>query len=163
MPKTDEESFKERVERAMNQRLFLLNYKKIENDYLFEVEGSTGKSYNVIVSENIRCSCIDFIKRKKICKHIIFIVCKVYKIKINDDNPNINILFNFEDIDLEKSVMKQLVMGDCCICFDSTDNGEKCNTCVGVFHGECINMWLRLNNNCPMCRTKWTNYKSFEK
>jgi hypothetical protein len=111
MPKTDEESFKERVERAMNQRLFLLNYKKRENDYLFEVDGSTGKSYNVVVSENINCSCIDFIKRKKICKHIIFIVCKVYKIKINDDNPNINILFNFENIDLEKSVMKQLVAG----------------------------------------------------
>ncbi len=157
MPKTEDESFRERIDRAMNQRLFLLNYIKRENDYLFEVEGSTGKSYNVIVSEKMTCSCIDFTRRKKICKHIIFIVCKVYKIKINDDNPNINILFNFENIDLDKSVMKQLAFGDCSICFDSTDNGEKCNTCTGVFHGECINMWLRINRNCPLCRSRWNN------
>jgi len=155
MPKTQNTPFEERVERAMNQRIHLMNYSKNDLSYMFEVQGTTGSTYNVEISNCIKCSCIDFKIRKKICKHIIFIVCKVYKLKIFNDDPNINILSNFDGIDLNNCVMKQKSAGDCAICFDSTDDGKKCNTCIGIFHQECINIWLKINRTCPYCRGLW--------
>ena len=51
MPKTEEELFNERIERSMSQRLHLLGFQKQLNNYSFNVEGTTGNSYSVKVSE----------------------------------------------------------------------------------------------------------------
>ena len=98
------------------------------------------------------------------CKHIIFVLCKIYKIKIDNDDPNINVLRLLENARNnttcdETITIKPLVVGDCCICFDPIEDGKKCNTCVGVYHNECINLWLKINKNCPMCRTRY-NFKT---
>ncbi len=140
--------FKERVTRAMEQRMYLLHHEKKGDVYEFNIEGSIGTPYIVTVSTSLKCSCPDFNRRNKICKHIIFIVHKVYKINITDDNPKINLLANFNKLDLNH-------LEDCSICFDSTYNGKKCNICTGVFHSKCIGIWLRINKNCPICRSKW--------
>jgi len=46
---------------------------------------------------------------------------------------------------------------ECCICLDDYVKGEKIawgktNECNHVFHEECINLWLKENDDCPLCR-----------
>lgn len=88
---------RERINRGLQQRLYLINVKKnCEDDWKFDVEGSTGNIYEVRIKENITCECIDFHKRNKICKHIYFIIGKVFDKKnwlntIINDNPDINL------------------------------------------------------------------------
>jgi hypothetical protein len=71
----------ERLDRALSQRLYLLDAKKIaHNDWNFTVEGSTGTSYNLKFNETgMTCACIDFKKRKQCCKHIYFMFVRVLK------------------------------------------------------------------------------------
>lgn len=155
MAKTEEVQFQERLVRALNQRMYLLDHIKTDNEHNFLVEGSTSKQYNVILTkECVSCNCVDFKKRKKICKHIMFVACRIYKRPLSSDDPNIDIT---DIIDSEEPIFKQLTVGDCAICFESTNNGLKCNTCTnGIYHKECIGVWLRINNNCPMCRSAWS-------
>ncbi len=154
MKKSAEVQFKERLERALNQRMFLLNHSTDNDSHTFEVEGSSDKQYTVILKkEGTSCNCIDFMKRKKICKHIMFVICRIYKKTLVSDNPNIDLT---DVIDSEEPIYKQMITGDCAICFEHADKGLKCDTCTnGIFHNECIGIWLRINNNCPMCRSKW--------
>ena len=43
---------------------------------------------------------------------------------------------------------------DCLICRDLINKIDfyKCKTCVAMFHNSCIDKWLNINLNCPMCR-----------
>jgi len=46
---------------------------------------------------------------------------------------------------------------ECSICLDDYVEGEKIawgktNECNHVFHEECINLWLKENDDCPLCR-----------
>lgn len=43
---------------------------------------------------------------------------------------------------------------DCSICMEPFKNKKKINEtiCKHTFHEECINQWLKVNNNCPLCR-----------
>lgn len=40
---------------------------------------------------------------------------------------------------------------ECAICLDSMVE-NKILPCCHKFHANCINIWLRENNNCPLCR-----------
>lgn len=89
----------DRIKRGLVQRLYLVNVLKVnDSDWEFNVEGSTGNIYEVKLCDNISCECIDFSKRKKICKHIYFIIGKVLNKKewLNNigENPDIN-LFDY--------------------------------------------------------------------
>jgi len=195
MNKSAEVQFKERLDRALNQRMFLLSHNTETNNtetnntetnntetnntetnntetnntetnntetneivHNFLVEGYSSKQYAVILNkECVSCNCIDFIKRKKICKHIMFVICRIYKKNLYDDDPNIDMTDIIDSNKVPESIFKQLAVGDCAICFESTDNSTKCTVCTnGIYHKECIKIWLRINNNCPMCRSIWT-------
>lgn len=41
----------------------------------------------------------------------------------------------------------------CCICLDKISDGDTCcrTPCKHVFHKECIDMWARKKNQCPLC------------
>ncbi len=159
MAKTAEQSFKERLDRALNQRMYLLDSRREESNYVFQVEGSTGTPYNVTISDNLKCTCIDFKKRKKVCKHIMFVICRVYKQNLVSDDPDVNMLHVFEGTEgLEASSLsltKTIITGECSICYEDIDNGEKCRVCVGTFHKGCIKVWIKQKSNCPMCRSIW--------
>ncbi|KAM7210529.1 hypothetical protein V8F06_014085 [Rhypophila decipiens] len=42
----------------------------------------------------------------------------------------------------------------CVICVDEMVKGEKASVlpCSHLFHGECVTMWLKQHNTCPVCR-----------
>jgi hypothetical protein len=89
------------LEKALSQRMFLISAKNIsENEWNFEVEGYSGTNYKVVFNDvKMTCECPDYYVRKKMCKHIYFIIGRVLKdmTLINDigGNPNICI-FNLK-------------------------------------------------------------------
>jgi hypothetical protein len=51
---------------------------------------------------------------------------------------------------------------DCCICLNNYQPGEivcvaKTNLCGHVFHQDCVNEWLKQNDDCPLCRVDLMN------
>jgi hypothetical protein len=68
---------KERISRALSQRMFLID-SKIHNEIKrsYKVLGSTGNVYDVDIESIPKCSCPDFLKGN-LCKHVIFVLCRV--------------------------------------------------------------------------------------
>jgi len=125
-----------------------------ENGNQFLVSKNLNKDYIEVISvlidllnfkessENINPYLID--KYNEACK------------KIENYDKNQKISFNKDD--------------SCCICFDDfssiinqvSSNNEpqndlintlvKCDQCIGMFHKECLDKWLKFNNTCPYCR-----------
>jgi len=71
----------ERVERVMTQRFFMVDRKREHNRLKeeFQVLGSTGNVYTVVVDHKPACSCPDAMKGNH-CKHILFIFLKVLQV-----------------------------------------------------------------------------------
>jgi hypothetical protein len=95
-----------RIERAISQRLYLL--KEIErtttsaasdNNFsrLFDVLGSHGDVYHVIIGQHSKCSCPDWLRRKEHCKHIYFILHRYLKVPLYSE---LLTLSTFDDIQL---------------------------------------------------------------
>lgn len=61
---------------------------------------------------------------------------------------------------LQKKTLDQEMMGDsgkaeCTICIDEINLGDEVTVlpCKHWFHGECVVLWLKEHNTCPICRT----------
>lgn len=173
---------KARLERALSQRLYLISAEpSSEENWNFEVEGSTGTIYNVqFKSKGISCSCPDFLNRHRICKHIYFIIGRVLKdidTANKIDKPNIRI-FNLKGNlteELNRTLNPRLNVykqnqgveeipkdeTQCPICFEEYIENEyivRCQVCKKYFHGDCMKVWLSKATrcNCPMCRGQWS-------
>lgn len=50
--------------------------------------------------------------------------------------------------------MQQNINSECLICFSSLkENARKLNCdCNYMYHNECIELWLKNNNKCPICK-----------
>lgn len=72
-----------RKERGLTQSLFLIETFPSEEKYMkqFAVMGTTGNVYNVSIKEKPECTCPDYLKRERNCKHIYFILLKVMQIR----------------------------------------------------------------------------------
>ena len=55
--------------------------------------------------------------------------------------------------DLEKNSIKIETKYECSICFDEKEKGILLN-CEHIFCEECIKIWIKKKNNCPICRKK---------
>jgi hypothetical protein len=86
-----------RKERGLNQNLYLIETIPTDNPYhkKFAVMGTTGNVYDVSIKEKLECTCPDYNKRGKNCKHIYFVLLKV--MKVNGQARN-----NFSQKDLEE-------------------------------------------------------------
>jgi len=70
----------DRIKRALSQRMYLVDRvgdANSDSERKFRVLGSTGNLYDVTISRQLSCSCIDFVKGNCPCKHIIFVFCRV--------------------------------------------------------------------------------------
>lgn len=169
-----------RINRALNERIYLLKAEQLSNNWRFEVKGQSNKIYkvNIINSDKCTCTCMDFILRKNACKHLIFITERIAKISlityymINNnqlDSVNFDLLSDkLKDKLISKPIQtddsKRIAGADeeCFICFESL-SGEtlvQCiTTCKNYFHDECLKIWLNNNNTCPLCRAQWVTRK----
>lgn len=131
------------------------------------------------------CSCPDHkfnsSKKKTVCKHICFIITKVFKIldplffqtkQLTQQQFN-TILNNIEDkskLLSDKSlcktnnttkpifinIIREISNDDHCpICFEelTKDTIISCPTCLNYIHKECIKVWLERKNTCVFCRS----------
>jgi len=70
-----------RLERALQQRLYLIRHER-HGDGLgarFAVLGNTGNVYEVNLGLLPTCTCVDFVMKKKPCKHLLFVWLRVLK------------------------------------------------------------------------------------
>jgi hypothetical protein len=66
-----------RKERGKTQRLYLLDCKYNNNEWIFTVKGLTN-TYTINLNMNVMtCNCHDFINRQKTCKHLYFILSRI--------------------------------------------------------------------------------------
>ena len=45
----------------------------------------------------------------------------------------------------------------CCICLDKLNNNIKILPCDHKYHIDCLNLWIRSNPTCPICRASISN------
>merc|ERR1712070_671690 len=79
-----------RIERALQQRLYLLNMERHPGPgpgATFAVLGSTGNVYTVEFGQCPQCNCPDFLNGRGLCKHVLFIWLRV--LRCSEDDPRI--------------------------------------------------------------------------
>ena len=169
-----------RINRAMDQSIYLLKAESVNDIWHFVVQGETKSEYNVIFSDNVvNCSCPDCKWNKRTCKHIIFIIGRVAKdmsflngitsdlksIKM-DDKLNDKLTKNLRTRLHGKDEQTRLTTceDDCIICFESIDSviitEQQCTVCKIIYHKECIDRWLNQyqrgnTGNCAHCKQPW--------
>jgi predicted nucleic acid-binding Zn finger protein len=165
----------QRIERALNQKLCLINQEKRNDEIEYSIMGTTGNIYSIIINKRDiwKCSCPDYLNRKRDCKHILFLQMKV----LNSSKWNEISKYNLSDLWIEKDLKqkyetkkrklctkeeeinkKDLRKNDNCgICFElinEEDNIFGCPFCKNILHQFCWNQWLKVNNSCVFCRKK---------
>lgn len=175
-----------RKEKGLRERMHLLYspfYWEEKDSVNYNIVGSSGKTYEVFFSrEEVYCTCLDHLIRKKICKHMYFILGIYLKSYSYIDN-----IFTIEDIRSnallivnsthEKEASKKIKQNKesyhnkknnihdiCCICHENlTDvcplSHLSCHACKKIMHKICIESWLKKKKNCPMCRSTWKKGK----
>lgn len=175
-----------RINRALNQKIFLLKANFNDGVWTFYVQGTTFNTYEVIISDKkVECSCPDCQTRGYTCKHIIFIVGKVAKnekkLKEITLNP-LSVKLDQELTDsltsrltkrMEKKIKNNLIeiveeenQEDCIICFDPITSinreEQQCKVCGIIYHTACINKWLKNSGLCCHCKQPWKNNESVD-
>jgi hypothetical protein len=153
--------------------MYLLHAEKLSDDDIgweFTIEGSRGIAYTITMdAEGAHCTCPDRAGRAKTgaCKHIIFVSTRVLKMgkashkmtKSMDGKLTSLLVKRLQvDVDLAGQQNKPLVGESCPICFDDYQEEEECafcSQCRNGIHKECLVLWLKQKQSCPLCRTKW--------
>lgn len=177
--KLEEQEKNDRIDRANTQRIFLLDYIFVESDNVakFLVRGNSGTDYDVVIDDDndIECSCPDFQRRKKFCKHCYFLVLKVLQTKQDSENLwalavekiSKNQINSYQPDDYkkeketssEKVARKEYKDRDCPICFEALEEGTLlyCDyVCGNPVHQICFWQWKssKKTATCVYCRGK---------
>lgn len=173
-----------RLTKASNDKLYYIDSEKqTDIKKIYKIMGSTGNIYNVTLSTQIKCSCPDFIYRHKRCKHIYFVIIKMFKLQdVDKDNytkNELSELINRQDITNGVTINNELLNkykkikdgkvqeiipqtdDSCPICLDDITNGDtyifckySCGKCV---HEDCYTHWTtNREKKCVFC-TKYIN------
>lgn len=178
--------FNQRKQRAVTQRIFLIETIEEKDDFLREyiIMGSTGNVYNVNITNKPTCTCPDYTSRINRCKHIYFVLVRIMRVVEPDKNiyTNNDLLKMFNNIpeitnvlcvnskaknkyDCSKNKIVTIKNDDLCpICLDDIQNGEEydyckfqCGKCV---HKLCFLMWHKKNPAvCLVCKSPWDSQK----
>lgn len=78
--------------------------------------------------------------------------------RINSLFPRFGLTYSPIEITLKEGVFTvppvHIVNKFCAICHASNTEPFETLHCNHEFHSSCLNRWIRINNTCPMCRTK---------
>lgn len=143
-----------RYNRSRDAKIRLITC-EVKSNTLFTclVQGLTS-SYVVEYETKYVCTCPDFMRRKKPCKHIYFIFCRYLGQSKNNVDSNL-ILFSDIKIIIEQK-QNIPVIGECPVCFDDITVGDV-ETCRNGHSccGPCIRVWRNTTAGiatCPLCR-----------
>lgn len=92
----------ERKKRGKAQQIFLvLTHEYVQNvlERSYDVMGTTGNVYNVCIKSVPTCTCPDYEKRHKRCKHIYFVLSRIMKVL-----PEHEDVVQYSDDDLRKMI-----------------------------------------------------------
>ena len=78
----------DRIARALNQRLYLIEQEEEDSGRKYAVLGSTGNVYTVKVGPLVSCDCPDAAKGN-VCKHQLFVMLKVLRAEERVDHPQV--------------------------------------------------------------------------
>jgi hypothetical protein len=156
------------------------NIKVVNHEYdnengtlYFDILGSSNKIYKVYIDDCYKCTCPDFEKRNVMCKHIMHLYIKIFRIipdlentsntsnKLNTLNPiqkAMIIKSNNAFWSIHNTKTRTNKDDDCTICIEklNTTNLYTCSTCKNSFHNECIKTLCNYNKHCPLCRSSIT-------
>jgi len=59
-----------------------------------------------------------------------------------------------EEIEIKSAILKKLSGESCSICLETISEEIFCIGCKHEFHNECLELWLRRSNTCPLCRNE---------
>lgn len=164
----------QRMKRGKTQKIYLVNRNVDDSSAIFNVMGTTGNIYEVKLLGSPVCTCPDFEKRKQRCKHIFFMLTKIFLIKnpykntfsqkeideyIKSYKDNISKFSIKHDAKVGVDVGAKCIDDDCCICLDPILNGEPyvyCKlTCGRCIHSDCYNMVVKKSSKCPYCQNNF--------
>lgn len=75
-----------RLRRAFSEPIYLFQISRQDRDAcLFDVSGSSGNDYQVRIQTSVTCTCPDYQRRGRPCKHILFIVVRLLRLSTRDD------------------------------------------------------------------------------
>ncbi|KAF2223392.1 hypothetical protein BDZ85DRAFT_273692 [Elsinoe ampelina] len=176
-------------ERANTQRMFALDRRRKNADdcphgtldcpsETVDLAGSTGNVYTINISHVPTCTCPDFQKGNKQCKHIIYVLVKVLKAPTKLSYQLAFLTSELREIfehagplpieqvsEEDKDGKRRSVEGDCPICCcDLDDKAEEVVWCKAAcgnnLHKSCFDQWAASRRGqkvtCPYCRTAWT-------
>ncbi|KAF3209534.1 hypothetical protein TWF192_004186 [Orbilia oligospora] len=168
----------QRIGRVRRQRMFCLGRERDEENLReeFKIAGSTGNVYTVVLENIPTCDCPDSNHKNEICKHILFVMIKV--LRVRDElsyqaallNSEIREIFETSsarvevDTSEDKRQRKPLDADECPVCYEPFQQGERgvlfcVAQCGSNIHRECFRQWaaVKVGNTvtCVMCRTPW--------
>ncbi|KAL4921141.1 hypothetical protein BDW62DRAFT_140320 [Aspergillus aurantiobrunneus] len=181
--KAPPKSFRERLNRALTQRMFVVGQTVAGTDEIpelkFDIVGTTGNIYTTFFRKEPSCNCPDAIKGNQ-CKHICYVLAKVLRApehlqyqlaflsteirEIYENSPLRNVKDKAEHHDTDGK--RKAVEGDCPICFmefePDKENIVWCRAaCGNNIHKSCFQQWASTQNDqgvrCVYCRSHWQN------
>lgn len=164
-----------RVQKALSERIYLLQAVQEESEWLFRVRGESSNVYDQRFSATtFHCTCPDHAKRHTFCKHLLYIICRVgnqmdvgAKVSARSSNWSPTA---YQACSLSWALrLKHRIAACteasadnvCAICYEDLDTDASSlvmcvTTCKNRFHKSCMDKWLdAAHDTCPMCRGIW--------
>ena len=151
--------------------------KPLDRNYV--IMGESGNTHQVTISNYPSCTCYDYQKYGRRCKHIFFVLLRIMKItltthhkkkfsdkdlsEMNSNTPPIpeELIYRGDKPKIKDRVEQKFDEGDLCpICLDSLENGKELDyckySCGKTIHKQCFKRWsLEKGKICVNCRGKW--------
>ena len=98
----------------------------------------------------------ELVRQKKI-DELDEIECRIKILNIRNKKTQVDILLKNvdrikEQINELNNRYKEILSGDCSICFDTIKNPVMEYNCQNIFCGDCLLKWLETKGTCPLCR-----------
>jgi len=154
--------YRTRKERGLKQKMFLLRVEQFEeeNEWCFIVKGTTNDYTIEIKQNNFNCTCPDFGKRGRICKHLYFIIGRIAQcddliitLESDIEKGTRDSIMNFEELktltaglvyrlrerlntssklDKHETIQSNKIQGDCSICYEELSHSEVLSCKYGI-------------------------------
>lgn len=162
-----------RVERAKTEKIYLLNRTVEDTSATFDVMGNRGIPYKVTLTGSPSCTCPDHSSRHNRCKHILFILLRIFKLgnpyqtKFTENeiigyieqykNNILDLSSKYKNLSGEIDVGPKCIDDVCAICLDPVIEEEYiyckkyCGRCI---HRNCFLMCSKKNGSmkCVYCQ-----------